>query len=213
MSAMKLFAAAATVAAIAISSNASAATVTFGPTDWLDQGNNSVGADFLVTISDISGGVSFDLSLAPGSVDTGDVLYIGFEGVGSIPVGSFSNLSTNTGDGITDVCYDTTKCGSAQGFQGGFFNSFTFDTIVQIGDQGSSSGLNTDVSFDIAGVTAADFLLLGLRVQSVGSAPNGGDGSLKIYSEPSAIPLPAPALLLFGALGGLGYVGRRRKLT
>lgn len=209
---------------------ASAATVNFGPTDWTNQDGNSVGTDWNFSISDISGGVNVAVSLTSGSTDTGDILLVGLEGV-NLTGSAFGNTVSSTGDGITDLCLNANTCGGGGGFNGGIFagqNPFVFDAAVRIGDQGSSNGLNTSVSFDIigSGFSAGDFTAVGLRLQSVGSAPSGGGGSLQLINTtittgtppppppPSPVPLPAGIWLMLAGLGGLGAVRlRRRQLT
>lgn len=214
----------AAAAIIGLSTVASADTVSFGPTGWLDQNSDTVGTDWNVSITDIAGGVSFSSSLVAGSSDTGDILMIGLEGT-SLAGASYTNVATNTGDGVTNVCPNTNSCGGGGGFNGGIYggqNGFEFDTVVRIGTNGSSSGLNTVVSFDIilGGLKAADFTHVGLRLQTVGTNPGGGGGSLQIINDPAPngvtgplppVPLPAGMLLLLGGLGGFGALRMRRR--
>lgn len=203
-------------AALALSAmGSSAATVQFGPTGWVNQNGTASSATYVATLTDISGGVSFSVDLAAGSVNTGDILLIGFGGP-TLTSATFANVATNTGDGITNTCFNASSCGGGGGFTGGSFNSYTFGTLVRIGTNGSASGLNTSVAFDIdlAGLTAADFTTLGLRVQTVGASPDGGGGSLKLRNDDpttvSTVPVPAAGVLLIGALGGLGLLRRRK---
>ncbi len=209
-------AAAISVAAVFSAGAASAATVEFGPTGWTNEGGSTVGTDYLASIEDIAGGVSFSLALTADSVDTGDILLIGFEGV-NLSAATLDNVVTSTGDAITAVCTNVSSCGGGGGgFTGGIFNSFTFDTLLRIGTSGSASGLNTSISFDalLAGLTSADFSAIGLRIQTVGTSPDGGGGSLKIWNDdpttPAPVPLPAGGLLLLTGMGGM-FVARRRK--
>jgi hypothetical protein len=77
------------------------------------------------------------------------------------------------------------------------FSSFTFDTVLQFGTTGFSSGLNKTISFDMtkSGLSTALFSNVGLRIQTVGTSTSGGDGSLKIYNDdPSVVPLPGSRL-------------------
>lgn len=200
-----------TGAMVMAGSTATAATVTFDGSGFVNQGGTPFDV-FDITLTDITGGVKLTLSPSAGASITGDTLLIGLEGA-TLGLGNFSNVSTNTGDGITAVCNNVSTCGGGGGgFTGGSFNSFTFDTVVRIGTNGSASGLNTMVMFDMlaAGLDVGDFSAVGIRIQTVSGA--GGTTSLKLINRtPTTIPLPAAGLLLLGALGGLGMTGWRRR--
>jgi len=205
-----LLAAALTGAIVTAGSTATAATVTFDGPGFVNQGGTTFDV-FDITLTDITGGVKLTLAPSPGASITGDTLLIGLEGV-ALGAGDFANVSTSTSDGITNVCNNVSSCGPGGGFTGGSFNSFTFDTLVRIGNQGSSSGLNTMVMFDMlaAGLDTGDFSAVGIRIQSVSGA--GNTTSLKLINDtPTTVPLPAAGFLLLGALGGLGFAARRRR--
>ena len=198
--------------AAVVGSAASAAVVEFDSADFVDQEGNPYDV-FDATLTDIAGGVTFSALLDPMTIVSGDVYLIGFEGA-TFALGAITNVNTNTGDAVTAVCNGVTACNGGNGFTGGVFNTFTFDTIVQIGSSGSSSGLNTAISFDIAGVSAADIDILGFRLQTVTGAGVDADGkpitSLKILNDdPQVIPLPAAGFLLLGGLGGLAMLRKK----
>jgi len=89
-------------------------------------------------------------------------------------------------------------------------NSYDFSTLI--GDLGLSlvdtignGDANTGYTYDLSGL-GGSFLYVILK--DVSSSPDGFD---VIGVSVSAVPLP-PAVLLFGAaLGGLGFVSRRRR--
>ena len=106
---------------------------------------------FDVGLTDVSGGVQIDLSVAPSSANTGDIF------------GAFFNLSMNpqsisgfnvTGSDVTDWEFNTNNMGGG--------NNVTpagpFDVGVTFGTSGSSGGLLTSTSFLVSGVDVSKFL-------------------------------------------------------
>lgn len=207
---------------VGFASAASAATVNFAASGFTDQDGNGVDTAFSAVVSDLAPNtVSFGLSLNTGSLETGDILSIGFgleQGSVFSASTTFTNVTTNTGDGITAICLDTSCSGKDFGFKGGLFKNFSFGAAVQIGDNGSSSGLNTLISFDItdADLTALAFSAIGLRIQTVGPAPVGGGGSLKLINQTPITPMPLPAagwMLLAALFGMFGFKRMQRRAS
>ncbi len=205
---------AAIAAGVLLSGAASAATITFSGGSFVDQ-DGTTSNIFDVTLMDVAGGVSVDI--ARSGAANGDIYLIGFEGV-NFAATDISAFSSNTTDTVAAVCHNVKVCsgGVGTGFNGGSFNSFTFDTLVQIGDTGSSSGLNNDLSFNIAGIMTSDISALGFRVQTVSGV--GSATSLKIINDDpttppvSDVPLPASVMLLLGGLGGLVAMRKRTRV-
>lgn len=203
-----LFAFVAGAFALLATQEADAAVVQFGPSDWVNQEGDPINITSTTTLTDDGfGNVLVELAISGLSSVTGDIFKIGFEGLSFT---SINSASANTGDSVSVLCNNCD--GQPNGFQGGLFNSApydTFDTIVQIGMMGSSSGLNSMISFVAEGVSALDAIAVGLRIQTV----SGVDGttSLRLINEtPSEVPLPAAGFLLLGGLGALALMRRRK---
>lgn len=203
---------------------AQAATVEFGAADWTNEsgvaGSSSIA--YFVEIDDTTTAGAFHVmvSVDAGSANTGDIRGIGFDT--SLSGVSISNFMSNTGDGIGTVSSGTNLGGGLNFSGGGGAVDNDFDVLFEVGTSGAASGLNTTLSFDVnyAGAAVLDLLTFsnfGIRTQTVGPAPTGGDGSLKAFnSNPtippiSAVPLPAAGWMLIAALGGLGVASRRKK--
>ncbi len=91
-------------------------------------------------------------------------------------------------------------------------NAYDFTNLLSMAgivfaDTIGNGEANTEYEFDLSGLTG-DFLYVILKDISPLSSPDGFD---VVSVSVSAVPLP-PAVLLFGAaLGGLGFLSRRRK--
>ncbi|RDC73465.1 choice-of-anchor C family protein [Rhodovulum sp. 12E13] len=89
---------------------------------------------------------------------------------------------------------------------GGRSDTFDFDTT---GTSSSSMGWVTESFFFTAGAES-----MTLAFESLTDSPEDTRGpaldNLRISEAPAVIPLPAPGLLLIGALGGLAALRRRR---
>lgn len=206
------------IAALALGATtlpAAALTVQFASPNW-NYNNTSASqqADWRVSIDDNTAGkLTFRVGIDAGSSAIGDILGIGFNT--SMTLGNFAFVSSSTGERITGTYTNTRRCGGGCNFNGA--TSTNFDYIVRAGDQGSSAGRITSFIFtaDTADGLAADsFSRVGIRSQSLGAAPfGGGDSSKDINSMPeiSPVPLPAAIWLLGAGLGGLGFVGRKRR--
>ncbi len=187
---------------------ASAATVQFDADSWVDQDGTSIAMSTSATLTDDGlGNVLVDIAVSALSVVSGDILRVAFDGLLFTTV---TNVTTNTGDGVTVNC--NTCGGGNTGFTGGSFKNQVFDTIVDIGGTGSSTGSNTNISFLAMGVSAEDANAVALRVQTVTGL--AGTTSLKLINTttdiPNEVPLPAAGFLLIGGLGALGLMRRRQ---
>ncbi|WP_424969073.1 VPLPA-CTERM sorting domain-containing protein [Dinoroseobacter sp. S76] len=215
----------AVAAALGLSAGiAQATTVEFSSPGWTyNNAGASEQADWRVSVNDDTAGIlSFDISIDAGSSATGDILGFAFDLADpGLMQSDISNFTSSTGEGITGFFTDSTSCGAG----GCNFNGATsddFDYIVRVGNQGSSGGSVTSLSFDLDVsdtfmLSASTLTRVGIRSQSLGAAPSGGGGSSKdIHTSPNElvatapIPLPAGAWLLLTAIGGLG-VARYRK--
>lgn len=101
-------------------------------------------------------------------------------------------------------------CGNGCNFNGSG-SATLFDYIIRIGENGGGSKYVKTVVFDImtAGSLATNpFSGFAIRAQST----TGPSSSIKTnLTPPAPVPLPAAGVLLLGALGGLGFMGRRRR--
>jgi hypothetical protein len=115
----------------------------------------------------------------PTSTMIGDILGLGFN-----VAPTYKALLTArdiAGTQVTGTFQNTGSCGQGCNFNGVTPN--TFDRLVRIGHQGTAGGLITATTFTIAthGQTldTSTFTMVGIRAQSVGPEPNGGEGSAK----------------------------------
>ena len=135
----------------------------------------------------------------------------------------FANLGGTSyviGADVTGVGSGT-NAGGGNNINGIPLNSTTFiDLNFTFGTSGSSSGLLTSTSVYLRDLDVFDVLAAGARLQTVGSVPNGGGGSAKLFGYPDGFPPPNPdpdavpepaTLTLFGAaLVGLAFMRKRR---
>lgn len=221
---------------------AQAATVTFASPDWVYNNTDaSEQANWLVEIDDlVANQWTFNISIAAPTTAVGDVLAFGFDSaLTGLTFSSISNVSTSTGETLLDPIYGNgtnsqTSCGMGCNFNGvtdpGTNSALAFDYILKFGGQGSNNGLITSATFQIAsaGLTlnSASFTQVGLRIQTLGTPPDGGGGSAKDYNStpiftPSGgtvpvdpVPLPAALWFIITALGSVGLLGwRKQKLA
>lgn len=198
----------ATLSAPMMAGSASAATVSF---QVGTAATDSVDVDYDVKISDIAGGVQIDVNQAATSPNSADILGLFF----NLQPGNASNFGITSssftklaGDAITQVCFNTTSCGSGNNINGGTMPS-SFDIGMKLGSTGSSGGLVKFSSFTIASasLTTANFLnqAFAVRAQTAGSNPTtGGSGSVKeLGFAPSTVDTITPP---GGGGGGTGAV-------
>ena len=201
--------------ALAVPTPGTASTLTF--TNFVHNATPSVLWD--VTIDDATANLfAVKVRVDPTSTIIGDILGIGFN-----VAPTYKTLLTSgdiAGPDVTGLFQNTGSCGPGCNFHGVTPN--TFDWIVRIGQQGSSSDFITTTTFTLAthGQTldTSTFTTFGIRAQSVGPGPNGGGGSAKATSTTrtltAAVPEPGSTLLLALALGGLCALdGWRRQRT
>jgi hypothetical protein len=202
----------------AMSSVASAATLTFGPTGW--DYNEAGQVPWVVSIDDNTAGewnVSLSIASGPGT-DTGAILGFGFDtSLVGLTAASFALVSANTVEVITGTFQNAVACGGGCNFNGA--TNDAFDWIIRLGKSGTSDGLLNDIVFKIftAETLALDsFTRVGIRAQGVGAGPNGGTGSAKDihddpdFDTPATVPLPAAGWLMLAGLGGIAAFARRR---
>lgn len=188
-------------------SSAFAAIITFS--DWMD--TETPTADYTLTIDDNTPGrFTFNASVDDGY--SGSMLAIGFG-----TTSGFNYTSANLGllpDTYT-TAFDTLVCNPNQGCNFNGTGLGAFDVIVRFAAQGA--GVST-VSFSInqlAGMTLADFNVVGIRAQDTG--PNGGRlDSDKVWSTtpttpPVGVPEPGSLALLGAGLLGIGMLRRRKR--
>lgn len=191
--------------------SASAATVSFQVGTAV---TGDVDVDYNVKISDIAGGVQIDVNQAATSPNSADILGLFFNlqpgNASNFGITSSSQFTKLADDAITQVCFDTTSCGSGNNVNGGSMPS-SFDIGMKLGSTGSSGGLVKFSSFTIAStsLTTANFLgqAFAIRAQTAGPNPTtGGSGSVKeLGFAPSTVDTvtpPPPG----GGGGGTGAV-------
>jgi len=188
----------ATLSAPMMASSASAATVSF---QVGTAATGDVDVDYNVKISDITGGVQIDVNQAATSPNSADILGLFFNvqpgNASNFGITSASQFTKLAGDAITQVCFNTTSCGSGNNINGGTMPS-SFDIGMKLGSTGSSGGLVKFSSFTIASasLTTANFLnqAFAVRAQTAGSNPTtGGSGSVKeLGFAPSTVDTITP---------------------
>jgi hypothetical protein len=188
----------ATLSAPMMAGSASAATVSF---QVGTAATDSVDVDYDVKISDIAGGVQIDVNQAATSPNSADILGLFFNvqpgNASNFGITSASQFTKLAGDAITQVCFNTTSCGSGNNINGGTMPS-PFDIGMKLGSTGSSGGLVKFSSFTIASasLTTANFLnqAFAVRAQTAGSNPTtGGSGSVKeLGFAPSTVDTITP---------------------
>jgi hypothetical protein len=164
--------------------------------------------------------LSFTVSIVPtGSMpNSGDLLgvAINFGSSGSVmDVSNIFSTSDFLGSDITDIVYNTTNGGSGNNLNGiSVLPSGSFSVYLSVGDAGSSSGLLTTTTFtiDTTGTSLGleDVFGIGVRAQSVGSPPGGGEGSAKLYYGDRTTTVPEPSGLLLLAVGSITVCLTRR---
>ncbi len=194
---------------------ASATTIEF--TDWTSSNDpllvlpiftvNDDTAGFFDVLIDISG-----LSLETGLL-TGIFIDLGYTGIvaGDITPTNFVDADGNIGIGDFENGGDVSNLGSGVNINplyggDGFDFAFGFDNQ---GPEGALSPVTFAIDVAGLGLTLDEWTRVGLRFQSVGW---GSEDSDKLLST-TIIPLPAALPMFLLALGGLGWVGRRRRLA
>ncbi|RMF69325.1 MAG: hypothetical protein D6742_02855 [Cyanobacteria bacterium J069] len=151
---------------------ADAASISFSAAE--DRGSSPVDVD--VFARDVEDGVEVTLKVND-STNIGDLLAVYFNFGGTFNHKTI-NKSSVTGADVTKVSFDTNN------IVGGNIGQ-KFEMAVQFGTTGAAGGLLTSTTFKIAqaGLTVQEFLnqTFAVRLQAVGSGPNGGGGSAKQY--------------------------------
>ena len=160
-----------------------------------------------VTLTEVSGGVKFDLSVVNPTIN-GDLF--GF--YGSILNDDVSKITGITGANVTATLIDANdviNMGGGNNLNG--YSGDKFDFGITFGTSGAASGLLSTTSFTVAGLTLADLdgQLFGARLQSTGANSNGSSKLVGQYDTPEAVPEPMGLLGMVGV--GLGVAMRRRK--
>lgn len=118
----------------------------------------------------------------------------------------FNDLILSDGAGSSDPVFGTTTFFDfTADISSGLYGDITHDDGISLLDDGvtvASSAPPTTVKTTSYGFNGGAFRL-------IYAAANGDPSVLNV--DVQAVPLPASALLLVGALGGLGFVSRRRR--
>jgi hypothetical protein len=204
---------------LAVVNPANAASISFSAADGTRSGT-PVNVD--VFAQDVEDGVEVTLKVND-SNNIGDLLAVYFNFGGTFNHKTISKTSV-TGQDVTKVAFDTNNIVAGNIGQ-------KFEMAVQFGTTGSAGGLLTSTTFKIAqaGLSVQQFLnqTFAVRLQSVGSGPNGGGGSAKQYGiaptafdpekPPEVVPptgtaVPEPMTIL-GSLAalGVGYSAKRKQ--
>ena len=188
----------ATLSAPMMAGSASASTLSFLV------GNNATGdtdVDYNVKISDIAGGVQIDVNQAATSPNSADILGLFFNlqpgNASNFGITSASQFTKLAGDAITQVCFNTTSCGSGNNINGMKVSGkqLSFDIGMKLGSTGSSGGLVKLSSFTIASssLTTANFLGQAFAVRGQTAGPNGTGSVKELGFAPNTVdPLTPP---------------------
>lgn len=198
---------------------ANAASLSFSASDGT-RSSTPVNVDIFA--KDVDDGVEVTLKVND-SNNIGDLLAVYFNFGGTFNHNTLK-ASNVTGQDVTKVAFNTNN------IVGGNIGQ-RFEMAVQFGTVGAAGGLLTSTTFKIAqaGLTVQEFLnqTFAVRLQAVGSGPNGGGGSAKQYGvaptafdpekPPTVVPptgtaVPEPMTIL-GSLAalGAGYSVKRKQ--
>lgn len=169
-----------------------AASVTFGPTSWVNEQNAAQQTEWNVTIDDSTAAAGFDYRFSidyVGGTNIGSLLGFGAGTILDLTGATFSLVSSNVTTSLGTPCIgsDITSCGGLNWNGGGGSSPGGFEFILPTNTPGTSTGLLTNLVFDL-GVTNSQLLTedlftsVGLRLQEYGPAPDGAGGSLKAWN-------------------------------
>ena len=188
---------------------AQATTISFS--NWQQEGSSPIVYDLTVD-DDTTGLFTINVSIAASSSNVGDIFGVGFDLDYTVA------SSDIIGGDITGKNSDTNKVG------GNNLSPLTpFNWLVTIGNSGSSGEFFTSTMFTVADLgetlDLATFTRFGVRAQTVGAPPAGGDSSSKDWTATSTVvttPPPSPVpesgtLLGSGLLGLAVYRKKSRK--
>jgi hypothetical protein len=177
-----------------------------------------------------TGLLTFNIAITPNALlpNIGDLVgvFLEFNPHPSLVVGDF------VGADITDVDFGTINVGGGNNLNGtiaGLVPGGTFDAALTLGSSGSGGGLLTATTFtlddDGGNILLSHLTGIGIRAQTVGLPPDGGNGSSKgylVYSsnpdregeeeeDPEMAPEPGMAAIwvCLSAMGMSWILGRR----
>jgi hypothetical protein len=180
----------------------------------------------VVTVDDDTANVlTFNVAISPTAAlpNVGDLFGVFLE---FWPHPTLSATTSFVGADITAVNLNSIGEGGNK-LQGVIANDLvpggTFDAAITLGASGSSGGLLLSTTFtldDNAGAIKLDDLLgVGIRAQTIGLPPDGGEGSSKGYADTFVVVPPPPdthapeaasALIWAGLATVFGYGARKR---
>ena len=200
--------AAVAASAFVATSAAQADTTSFSLSGMTDDNVYNVEVDVLLT--DVVGGVEFDLAVDGTAGSFGDLRGFFFTADGvSFP------LTLLDGADINAVDLDGSVSQNGNGSYVGSPNNNvpgSYNAGVEIGTQGAGTDFVGDTTFTLGGLTVADLLgeQVAVRVMSVGpdfGVGSSNSGSIKLIG---GVPVPEPAALGGIAMGALVMLRRRR---
>lgn len=186
---------------------ASAATVTFGSSGWVNEQNNAQDTQWTVVIDDAAAAPTFDYRFSinyAGGANIGSILGFATEADLDFTGAMFNLVSSDVTTTLGTPCIgtDIDSCGSGLNWNGGgLSNPGGFDIILPTNTPGTSTGLLTSLVFDLKvdnpeALTADLFDYVGLRLQAYGDREDFEDtgekpgGSLKAWNLGGAFSCP-----------------------